>query len=159
MTNTDVILHISICNKFYHEGFMFFIKTIICFVHLSFFSFLLFFFCILLCHGELNGPSIPGNKVEGPEPWSQATRWDLRVAELQGPCPGSVGSAFWGQGAQRQPALPPLQFTSSSAEFSCSLQSSYLSSPPSSWCPLRLSSFRGPGSTILCQPASASSQV
>lgn len=54
---------------------MFFIKTIICFVHLSFFSFLLFFFfCILLCHGELNGPSIPGNKVEGPEPWSQATR-------------------------------------------------------------------------------------
>ncbi|XP_072609217.1 transmembrane protein 225B isoform X16 [Vulpes vulpes] len=38
-------------------------------------------------------------------------------------------------------------------------QLSCLSLLPSSWCPLHLSCFQGPGSTIWCRPSSASSQA
>ena len=74
---------------------------------------------------------------------------------------GWPGSVLWAEcrGPACSPSCPPLQFTSSSAESPCCPPLSCLSSPLSSWCPLRLSSFRGPGSTILCQPSSVSSQV
>lgn len=49
-----------------------------------------------------------GGKAVGSEPWSQATLWDLMATRLWGhPCPGSAGLCPLGQGAQRQPALPP----------------------------------------------------
>lgn len=68
-------------------------------------------------------------------------------------------SLVMGQVSSCSPASPPPQCTSFSAAFSCCPRLSCLSSPPSSWCPLHLSCFRGPGSTIWCQPSSASSQV
>ena len=68
-------------------------------------------------------------------------------------------SLVTGQVSSCSPASPPSQCTSFSAAFSCCPRLSCLSSPPSSWCPLHLSCFRGPGSTIWCQPSSASSQV
>lgn len=51
---------------------MFFIKTIICFVHLSFFSFLLFFFVYFYVMGNLMGRVFLGTKWKdqnlGPKP-------------------------------------------------------------------------------------------
>ena len=95
---------------------------------------------------------VPGHTL-GPE-----------VVELQGSSParirGLCGLCPLGSGCPAPACSPPhLQFTSPLAVFPCCLQSSCLSSPRSSWCPLHLSSFQGPGSTILCQPSSASSQV
>ena len=49
-----------------------------------------------------------GGKAAGSEPWSQATLWDLMATRVRGhPCPGSAGLCPLGQGARRQPALPP----------------------------------------------------
>lgn len=100
-----------------------------------------------------------GNKMGPEHSWGQSGRVrtlvpDHILGSSRGhPCQGSVGfvgSALWGQGAQHSPTLPPLQFTSSSAEFSCCLQLS---------CLLHLSSFQGPGGKFSYQSPAASSQV
>lgn len=109
-----------------------------------------------------------GNKMGPEHSWGLSGRVrtlvpDHILGSFRGhPCQGSVGfvgSAIWGQGPQHLPTLPPLQFTSSSAEFSCCLHSSHLSSAPSPWCLLHLRSFQGPGSKLGYQHPLSSSQV